>query len=156
MNTKLNYDPNTGLFTRLIQTSSNARVGDIAGFLSKGYIRIQIDGKVYYAHRIAWFFHHGNWPADGIDHINGIRDDNRISNLREATSAENHQNRCKRRDNSSGYLGVSREKSQGKYRAQIRVNGKQINLGYFADKEDAKQAYLDAKANLHQFNPIQR
>jgi hypothetical protein len=157
MITKLNYDPNTGAFTWAIKPCKNVRVGAVAGVLNKdGYRRIQIDGKRHLAHRLAWWFVHGNWPADQIDHINGIKDDNRIINLREATSAENQQNLGKSKRNTSGYTGVTWHKHAEKYQAQITVNGKKIYLGYFDDPAEADQAYLDAKADLHKFNPVPR
>jgi hypothetical protein len=157
MNTKLNYDPNTGVFTWAISSARRIQVGARAGCLDKaGYIQIRIDGKIHRAHRLAWFFVHGVYPADQIDHINGVRDDNRISNLRIATHGENQQNRGKQKNNTSGYLGVSWHKHRGKFSAQIQVNGKQKNLGYFDDPDEAHQAYVTAKADLHQFNPIPR
>jgi hypothetical protein len=157
MNTKLNYDPVTGVFTWVISPARNVRVGAVAGSLRKdGYRHIKIDGKLHLAHRIAWFFVHGNWPVNQIDHINGIKDDNRISNLRLATSAENHQNRGKQRNNTSGYTGVNWDKPAGKWRAEIIVNGKLTYLGVFSDKEEAKQVREDAKAKYHGFNPVQR
>jgi hypothetical protein len=157
MNTKLNYDPVTGVFTWAISTCNRVRVGARAGTLQKtGYRIIRIDGKNYMAHRIAWWFVHGNWPADQIDHINGIKDDNRIANLREATNAENAQNMGKSRRNTSGYIGVSWNKHAGKFVSQIMINGKVKYLGLFPDKEEAHQAYLDAKVKYHGFNPVPR
>ncbi|MCK9994454.1 MAG: hypothetical protein Dbin4_02974, partial [Alphaproteobacteria bacterium] len=89
----LHYDPDTGVFTRRVQTSSNARVGDVAGCLHpEGYRHIQIDGKRYAAHRLAWLYMTGEWPTNQLDHLNGVRDDNRWGNLREATHGQNQQN----------------------------------------------------------------
>ncbi len=156
MNTKLNYDPNTGIFTWAINRY-RVRVGAGAGTLRKdGYIRIQIDCELHLAHRLAWFFVHGVWPVNQIDHINGVRTDNRIANLRIATPAENSQNQGKNRNNTSGYTGVSWNKRAGKYQSQIQVNGKLIYLGLFDDKEEAKQAREDAKKKYHGYNPVQR
>ena len=156
MNTKLNYDPVTGIFTWAI-SRPKCKAGAVAGSAHPdGYLSITIDGKKLQAHRIAWFFHHGNWPADQIDHINGIRTDNRISNLREATDAENQQNRGKNKNNTSGYTGVHWNKTAGKFVSQISVNGKILHLGLFDDPKQARQAYLDAKVKYHGFNPISR
>ena len=75
----LDYDPDTGVFTRKVRTASSVKVGDVAGSLNgKGYIRIRVDGRLYFAHRLAWLYVHGEWPVDQVDHINGIKNDNRI------------------------------------------------------------------------------
>ena len=104
----LDYGPDTGVFTWKIRTNSRVKVGDVAGALRPdGYIQISIDGRLHRAHRLAWLYVTGESPPDQIDHINGVRDDNRIANLRLATSAENKQNlrRAKSR-NKTGFLGV--------------------------------------------------
>ena len=101
----LAYDPDTGVFTWKARTSpfSRVNVGDVAGNLRRdGYIEICVDGRKHQSHRLAWLYVYGEWPADQIDHINGIRTDNRIANLREANNAENHHNlrkaRCRQQD----------------------------------------------------------
>jgi len=127
----LNYDENTGIFTRRISLHGKVKVGDIAGTIANdGYCHIRVDSKRYQAHRLAWLYVHGEWPTNQIDHINGIRNDNRIANLREATRSENQQNRKTSNYNStSGYLGVSVNKDA--YTSYIRLNGKIIYLGRF-------------------------
>src|SRR5690606_34614864 len=89
----LYYDPETGIFTRLVGRSGpRARAGDVAGSDNgKGYIRIYVDGRPYKAHRLAWFYMHGEWPEE-IDHRNGERADNRLSNLRPVTRQQNNLN----------------------------------------------------------------
>lgn len=84
-----------------------------------------------------------------IDHVNGVKDDNRLSNLRLATHRENHQNRARNKNNKSGFLGVS--PINGKWRAQIMADGKKLALGCFDAPEAARDAYLAAKAELHKF-----
>ena len=118
----LSYDPDSGIFAWRIRPCRNVFIGDRAGAKGdKGYIRIQIQGRVYMAHRLAWLCVHGRWPAQEIDHINGERDDNRIANLREATREINGQNmHGPKRGNRTGYLGVG--KRRGRYRAQINGN----------------------------------
>jgi hypothetical protein len=144
----LNYDPITGEFTW--------HNGKRAGSVSKqiGYRRIGINNKHYYEHRLAWLYTYGYLPINHIDHINGIRDDNRIQNLREATYGENHQNRVKSKANSSGYMGVTSVRN--KWQAQIRINKKYVYLGVFNTPEEASQAYLKAKQQYHTFNPTPR
>ena len=153
----LSYDPETGVFRRLISTSSNARAGDVAGFFNdQGYRLIRINNRQYRAHRLAWLYVHGRWPADQLDHINGVRDANWIANLREATQFENQQNLPIRGKNTSGHPGASWHAGDRKWHARIRAQGKLQFLGSFDSPEDAGRAYAEAKAAIHQFNPFVR
>lgn len=118
----------------------NARYAGTEAFTAKngsGYKNGSINGKNYQAHRVIWAMHHGSWPVNEIDHINGIRDDNRIVNLRDVSQGENQRNARRRIDNESGHCGVSWRKESRRWRAEIRLNGKQKNLGYFTDIDDA-------------------
>ncbi len=108
------------------------------------------------AHRLAWLFVHGVWPKEQIDHRNGIRDDNRFVNLREATLAENNQNRGVSPRNTSGHTGVYFNKKTGKWHAEIMTNRRKKHLGCFNDIEDAISARKAAKAANHKFNPEDR
>ena len=127
----------------------NARAGQRAGsILANGYRSVPIDGRRYYAHRLAWLIVTGEWPAADVDHRNGSRDDNRWLNLREATRAENHQNRIGHRA-----TGTNWHIKSGRWRATICIGGKQRHLGLFDTQEDAAAAYREAKANLHTFQP---
>lgn len=135
------YDPTTGVFTRAKQSSNRIKVGDIAGSPdAKGYLCIRVVGKTYKAHRLAWFYVHGEWPAGEIDHINHDRADNRISNLRDVTKSTNQQNRRAVR----GY-----SKDGTRWKAQIRVDGKFRHLGCFSTSQEAHAAYLAAKSEMH-------
>ena len=110
-------------------------------FLSgKGYKKGKIDGSTYFAHRIVYALHYAEWPTDQIDHINGVKTDNRISNLRVVTNQENHRNSPMRRDNSSGVTGVYLHKDTGKWYAGITVGGKFKKLGLFDTLEEAAEA----------------
>ena len=142
----LHYDPLTGIFLRLVSANSRVKVGDIAGSLHKatGYRRIQIDGRDYMAHRLAWFYVTGEWPTADIDHWNLNRTDNRFCNLREATNSENHANMRARADNTSGFKGVYFHKPNRKWVTQITVIGKRIYLGSFDTKGSAHAAYAAA------------
>jgi len=112
------------------------RVGDIAGhYNTRGYIRIKIDGVAYQAHRLAWFYHYKEQPTDTIDHINGHKADNSISNLRVVSQAENCKNRGLNDNNKSGQAGVGR-KGCGWY-ARIETDEGRIHLGTFENIEDA-------------------
>jgi hypothetical protein len=150
------YNQDTGLFVRIVATSNCIKVGDIAGCNCKnGYLKIGIDGEEHLSHRLAWLYVYGIWPAKQLDHINGIRNDNRISNLREATNSENAQNiRNPPTHNKSGYLGVSFSKEKKKWVAHISINDKSKYLGYYASPELAHDAYLAAKRIYHPFGTL--
>lgn len=147
----LDYDPSTGRFTWLVRPARNVRAGDIAGCLiSTGYIRIGIDGEDHLAHRLAFLYVHGRWPSETIDHINGTRSDNRLSNLREASTSENMQNlRTAPLGSKCPLLGVSPNRKGTAFRAQIRVEGKKMYLGTFPTAELAHEAYVRAKRQNH-------
>lgn len=150
----LDYDPGTGIFTWRVGRGGKAKAVSFAGTVSnRGYLQIRIDAKRYYAHRLAWLYFHGEFPSNQLDHINRVRSDNRIANLRPATNSENQQNLSKRRDNTSGVIGVSWHKQRGKWVARIRVNGRYIYLGLYETVEAATAARLLAKAKLHTFQP---
>jgi HNH endonuclease/AP2 domain len=136
------YDPATGVF-RWKASKYRSRIGTVAGrrHLS-GHISIEVNGKTYYAHRIAWLFMTGQWPKDEIDHIDGDPSNNRFDNLREATHAQNLANRRNRRP---GLKGASFDKKLGKWQSYIHPQGRKQSLGYFNTAEEAHAAYV-AKA----------
>lgn len=149
----LRYNPDTGdLWWR--QRGRGRRLGKPAGFIHcNGYRRINIGGKFLFSHRIAWFLTNGVWPSGQIDHINGIRDDNRLVNLRDVEPFVNSQNQRKpQKGNKTGYLGVSRKGNR--WRAHITVDGKRRCLGYFLTPEEAGSAYIEAKRSLHEGNTL--
>lgn len=141
----LHYEPETGVFRWKISPSNSVKVGCEAGRKCNHYIQIRICNKVYYAHRLAWFYTHGHWPNGMIDHINLIKNDNRISNLRDVTAAVNSQNNLPRKENPGTYYDAR----HNKWNARIAANGKRVSLGYFPSAELALEAYLEAKAKLH-------
>ena len=146
----MHYDPETGVFTRLVRTSNRVKVGDVAGSLSHyGYLEFQLYGKLRKAHRLAWLYMTGEWPTGEIDHRNTVRTDNRFCNLRDVTTLGNQQNRRSANKNSlTGFLGVSPKR--GKWKAQIRAGGVLRHLGTFETPTAAHQAYLQAKRKLHE------
>jgi hypothetical protein len=151
----LHYDPETGIFTWAISRPGMPK-GRIAGSLhNEGYIDLMIDGRHYRAHRLAWLYVYGKFPDDLIDHKDGVRSNNKISNLRECTNSTNLQN-LKRgyTGTSSSFLGVSWHRKANKWVAQIVTNGKNKYLGLFNTEEDAHKAYLAAKATLHPYGEI--
>lgn len=145
----LSYDPMTGEFVWLIGKRGTS-IGTKAGCVEPtGYVRITIDQHRLGAHRVAWLHFTGQWPANDIDHINGARADNRIANLREATRAQNICNSPLRKDNVSGFKGVSWIKKAECWRATITVNGKNIVIGSFACRLAAHEAYKAAAVEHH-------
>lgn len=146
---KMTYFPNDGIFKWNHNFNLNV------GYIRDGYLLIKINGKRYFAHRLAWLYVYGIFPDVHLDHINGDRSDNRIKNLRLATNSENMQNQKRpRKDNKTGLLGVYFSNIHGKYIAKIVVNHKRIHLGLFEDKEKAGEAYLNAKRLLHTHNTL--
>lgn len=145
----LRYDAETGFFTWIRSVGARSPVGGKAGRIrSDGYRRIGIFGKVYAEHRLVWFYVHGAWPRGQIDHINGDRVDNRLSNLRDVSSNENMQNRRRaHRNSSTGVLGV--RVFGKKFIAQISLGGRVVYLGMFQKLAEAEAAYLNAKRSMH-------
>lgn len=144
----LSYDPDTGVFRWLIDKTSRARVGQIAGTIQRmrpGYSRwrIFIDGFEYKANRLAWLYMTGEWPVGKVDHENTDPMDNRWVNLRIATSAQNQWNVGIRRNNTTGFAGVHYDKRRNKYRAELH-----LHLGRFDTPEAAHEAYKQALLRL--------
>lgn len=150
------YDPDTGMLIHRVRPGRMRKGQPATRRDNYGYLNVSIDGRSYKAHRIAWLYVHGRWPTEQLDHINGVRDDNRIENLREAGYQENGQNRAVQRNSTSGHHGVCWIAAKGRWRAQIARAGKRYHLGYFDTAIEASQAYANAKAELHAFQPIQR
>ena len=150
----IHYDPESGAIVwRVTANNNGARAGSPAGTISLGYLTVTIRGHKARAHRWAWFYTHGEWPKKNIDHIDGDKLNNRISNLREATQAENLQNlRAPRRHNKAGVLGVRRK--HNKWSARITVDGRESHLGNFKTPEEASAAYIAAKRLLHPFGSL--
>lgn len=147
----LRYDAETGVFTWAIYRRG-IKTGALAGCMgADGYWRIRIDGELFLAHRLAWLYAHGEWPANDIDHINGKRADNRISNLRDVLPAINAQNlhTAQKNNRSGGPLGTTWDKVAERWRATIWADGRRHHLGFFDSGQDAHQAYLSAKRALH-------
>lgn len=142
----LRYDPKTGEFTRNI-ARPGYRAGTKAGSItSKGYIEIKIDGRSYLAHRLAWFYTHGRWPKQHLDHRDRVPSNIRLGNLREANKSLNGANVGIQKNNTCGFKGVCRD--HGKFRASIRYHGKRRHLGTFRTAAEAHIAYVIAAKKL--------
>lgn len=148
----LHYDRHTGIFTWAVDRTGGTKAGMRAGYLAGGgHIQISILGKPHYAQRVAWLLTYGAWPPDDldVDHEDGDKTNNAIKNLRLATPSENAANAHKlRRNNTSGFRGVSFYKLTGRWTAKINVNRRLRHLGYFDSAEAAARAY-DRAAITH-------
>lgn len=142
----LSYDPMTGAFTWLC-VKGRGKVGARADRLHKtGYRIVKIDNTAYYAHRLAWLYATGNWPKEMLDHASMDKADNRITNLREATRAQNNANRAASTGSASGIKGVY--PAGKRWTAMIRANGTLRYLGTFTTSEEAQTAYAEAASDL--------
>ena len=153
------YDRDMGSLIWIRKSAYCVKLGSVAGHLHKpsGYIRVRFNGRSCAAHRIAWLIVYGRWPVCEIDHINGVRNDNRLVNLRETVrKEENNQNTCIYASNKTGFHGVGFHNASGKWRGRIQHKGKQYNLGLFDSPELANEACMKAKYRLHSFQPILR
>ena len=151
----LSYNGDTGSLVWIKKPSASVNVGDVAGVLgSLGYVHIKLKGQMYVAHRIAWALSHGDAGAYDIDHINRIKSDNRICNLRLATRSENCQNVGIKRHNKSGVSGVFWHSQSRKWEASIRINGVSKTIGRFHSKEDAIHARLVTEAGSCSHSPL--
>lgn len=143
------YDEQTGIFTRLVKRGA-AHVGDVAGSKTwSGYISIYIDGKNYRAHQLAWLYVHGVIPDTDIDHINRIKSDNKMSNLRLASRSQNNINSGIHSHNKSGFRGVYFCTERQKWAAHIKHKGKKIHLGRFSSADEANQRYIEEAKRLY-------
>lgn len=149
----ISYSKESGVFVwKKVKVKNQIKKGSVAGYIDKkGYIRIQIDGKNYMAHKLAWLYEYGILP-DMIDHINQVKSDNRIENLRIANSSENAKNRKICSNNTSGCMGVTWCKSSNRWVSRITIDGKRINLGRYAVYCDAVNARKNAEA-LYGYHP---
>lgn len=146
----LSYDADTGYFHWKIRPNGRTNMGVPAGHIdSKGHRQIHVCKEFVLAHRLAWYFVHGEWPPSDIDHIDRNKDNNRIANLRQATRQQNIWNAGPKRTNKSGHKGVVWHKAVGKWYASIRRDGRQEYLGVFPNLEDAVAAYEGAAKETH-------
>jgi hypothetical protein len=146
----LQYEPETGKFYRL-KSARSVKAGDEAGCLnpSTQYWIIRVGGRSYRRGRLAWLYMTGRWPIAQIDHINGVKTDDRIENLREATNSQNALNKRRTRQNTSGFKGVTWHKRTRRWHAQINIGGKNKYIGSFRSPEEAHDAYWRAAQDGH-------
>lgn len=135
----LRYCPSSGVFTRKVSLSPMVSVGDTAGSLVRGYVELYVDGERYLGHNLAWFYVYKVWPHKKLDHIDRVKSNNAISNLRLATTSQNGANCGPRRNNLLGFKGVT--KHNEKFKEAIMVNRRRIHLGVFSSAKDAARSY---------------
>jgi hypothetical protein len=154
----LRYEPDTGHFywQKMLGKARRGFAGKRAGSdrPNQHYTTISVCGRVYYAHRLAWFYTHGRWPNEHIDHINGDKLDNRLCNLREATRAQNMRNSRRHKDNTSGFTGVRFHRPSGKWQACGSYDHRFRSFGYYDTAEEAAKAReLATKATFGEYYP---
>jgi hypothetical protein len=160
----LDYNPETGVLTWKVRredsffiregrtpshisnawNAANSGKTALSSMAKNKYLRGAINGSTFYAHRVAWALHHGHWPEHDIDHINGVRNDNRIENLRSVSRKNNMQNREMSSNNTSGFMGVSYSRRHKLWCAKIGDH----HIGWFSDKDSAVEARKDAESKL--------
>lgn len=136
----LHYNPDTGDFTWLVSTAQRVKVGDIAGGYTHGYKRIVLCGQNYAAHRLAFLYMTGSFPPEQVDHINGVRDDNRWSNLRAVSQGTNLKNQAMKSNNTVGVSGVWRKKQS--WRVDVMGDGKRYRISFSDRKFGGKDISL--------------
>lgn len=145
----LAYDPDRGLFFWLV-SRGGVVAGMPAGYATDdGYVCVRVEGRIYRAHILAWFYKTGEWPTRQVDHIDTKRDNNRWDNLRLASNGENGANKPKLSTNTTGFKGVTYDGKRGKYRAQVQKDGKKKHVGYFDCPTAAALAHDNVAAKLH-------
>ncbi len=150
MNARYAADEKRGILLRR-ETFGSSLVGTQPKKRDKdGYLTLVFKGRQYFVHRVLWLLHKGTWPLAQIDHINGIRTDNRIANLRDVSRKTNLQNRrCRTQGRMDLPLGVV-EDGPKRYRASVASNGAQLHVGTFATPQEAHAAYVQAKRKYHE------
>lgn len=143
------FDAESG-FLLWVKSRGTKRAGTVAGSINHdGYFRVGVDGALFMAHRIIWKLTRGDEPPEIVDHIDGNPANNRVENLRGAPPAENALNSRTRSDNQSRIKGVCINSRGGKWRAHLYVKGKQVRLGRFNSIDDARNAVVEARRNIH-------
>ena len=147
----LNYDPLTGVFTWRSPGRRRVVGRTVGSWDMHGYLTVRLAKRSYKLHRLAWFYVTGSWPKNDIDHINGVRHDNRYSNLRDVPRKTNLENRATivGLPTKTGLMGAYYDKRRNNYYARISHGNKNINLGCYETALEAHQSYLKAKSEIH-------
>lgn len=142
-------DPDEGVLRYRVK-HLRYKAGLVAGSVGhKGWRSIMVNQRRYQAHHLVWMYVHGRWPTHELDHVNGIRDDNRLSNLREADAFQQVMNSARPPTNKSGARNVYFIRKSGKFRVSVRYRGKHVHIGHFSTLQEASVAATDARNRLH-------
>jgi hypothetical protein len=142
----LDYNPETGIFIHKLSPNGRIKKGHIAGTSGKDtYVKIKINFTLFLAHRLAWLYIHGYFPENDIDHVNRIKNDNRIINLREASRSCNIRNASIRSDNKTGITGIYYDSKHNRWVAGITINGNSQYIGRFKTLAEAAYARWTAE-----------
>ncbi|MEP9387159.1 HNH endonuclease signature motif containing protein [Mesorhizobium sp. KR9-304] len=148
------YDRETGALNWRVARPGAPKGALVGTRSSHGYTQVEVDYRLYKAHRVIWLLMTGNWPTHQVDHINGMRADNRWKNLREATPLQNSRNRRPSKSSTSGRVGVTFIKASSKWQAYIGIDSRTVSLGHFAEIEKAIAAREAAeKKHYGEFAP---
>lgn len=149
---RLHYDQETGALTWAVR-APGVRIGELAGSVNRyGYRVINLGRKPYRVGRLVWFLVHGEWPQGEIDHINGDKLDDRLSNLRVVDrfgNAQNMPSSAQANNHSCGLRGVTWNKQHRRWQSKLMANKVVYHVGYFRTPEEAHEAYMRLKARLH-------
>ena len=142
------YNPITGEIIWIKDMKRRKHKGVLAGCINGcGYLQVQLKGVMILGHRLAWYLYNGEDPKDQIDHINGVRNDNRIHNLRVVSHRENLQNCISHRE--GRLVGASFYSRDGNWRADIQIDGKKKHIGYYETEQEAHEAYVNKLQEVH-------
>ncbi|MFO4024814.1 HNH endonuclease [Enterobacter hormaechei] len=144
----IDYNPETGVLTAKVNFSGRQAGSVIGSQTWQGYYAFSLFGKKCFAHRLAWLLHYGEWPSQPIDHINGIKTDNSIINLRLCSLSQNQFNKPTQKNNTTGVKGVYWNKRDKRYVASVQFNGKKYSAGHHKDIESAKEAVMKLREKL--------
>ncbi len=144
----IDYNPETGVLTAKVNFSGRQAGSVIGSQTWQGYYAFSLFGKKCFAHRLAWLLHYGEWPSQPIDHINGIKTDNSIRNLRLCSLSQNQFNKPTQKNNTTGVKGVYWNKRDKRYVASVQFNGKKYSAGHHKDIDSAKEAVMKLREKL--------
>ncbi|EBN9663970.1 endonuclease [Salmonella enterica] len=144
----IDYNPENGVLTAKVNFSGRQAGSVIGSQTWQGYYAFSLFGKKCFAHRLAWLLHYGEWPSQPIDHINGIKTDNSIRNLRLCSLSQNQFNKPTQKNNTTGVKGVYWNKRDKRYVASVQFNGKKYSAGHHKDIDSAKEAVMKLREKL--------
>lgn len=156
----LTYNPDTGAFFWKNKGRGRQLNKEVGSWDMYGYKTVRLgkqnNNKSYKLHRLAWFYATGEWPKHDIDHLNGIRHDNRMENLRDVPRKMNleNQRKIKNRPTKTGLIGAYFDSRKDMFYSRISHHDKSIYLGSFKTAEEAHNKYMETKRQIHEGNTL--